>query len=136
MSRISFGEYIRDLADFILRSYGQGKHVQVDVDVADIWLDINAAVPCGLILNELLTNCMKYAFEGRDGGRVLVSMAHEPGKYVLVVKDDGVGIKGTVNLARADTLGLSLVHALAGQLDGEVEANVDNGTTFRITFAG
>jgi two-component sensor histidine kinase/PAS domain-containing protein len=136
LSRISFGEYVRDLADFILRSYGQGKHVQVDVDFADIWLDINAAVPCGLILNELLTNCMKYAFEGRDGGRVVVSMAHEPGKYVLVVKDDGVGIKGSVNLARADTLGLSLVHALAGQLDGEVEANVDNGTTFRITFAG
>ena len=95
--------------------------------------DIDTAIPLGLIINELVTNSVKYAFP--DGtGTISVSIKAGDGESVLVVADDGVGLPEDVELENTDTLGLSLVSILTAQLDGTLTIRRDNGTEFRISF--
>jgi two-component system, sensor histidine kinase PdtaS len=100
-----------------------------------ILLPVNAAVPCGLILNELFSNALKHAFRDREGGRVTVRLGEDgAGRVRLDVCDDGVGLPAGFDWRSAPSLGLRLVQMLARQLHAAVELESADGTTFTITF--
>ena len=136
LASIDFDAYAQRLVNDLVRNYRVGTGAaQVKVDVADVHLGIDKAVPCGLIINELVTNALKHAFPKGREGTITVSM--EKGKkdtLVLIVADDGVGIPKDFDLATSDSLGMQLVHTLTGQLDGKIDLDRKGGTTFRITF--
>jgi PAS domain S-box-containing protein len=136
LSHIDFSHYIRSLTThlFSLHRIEPGK-VDMQVTVGDIRLDITRAVPCGLLVNELVTNALKHAFPDHRSGRIQVSM--EQGKnqsLLLTVADDGVGFPSDLDFRKTESLGMQLVNDLTRQLDGKVRLIRDNGSEFRITF--
>ncbi|HPI21982.1 MAG TPA: sensor histidine kinase, partial [Spirochaetota bacterium] len=102
---------------------------------ADVPLGVDAAIPCGLILNELISNALKYAFpDGSRGAITVVLRPDEGGGYRLTVADDGVGLPDSVDIANIDTLGLRLVVILAEQIEGTLSLSRDGGTACTIVF--
>jgi PAS domain S-box-containing protein len=154
LARIDFNEYIRDLVRGLYRAYGVNtEKVKLRIDVSDIWLGVDAAIPCGLIINELISNALKYAFPGRREGEINVSLKRiedfesriadlentgnrkAPLILELTVRDNGVGMPDNVNVSNTESLGLRLVNTLVeNQLKGSIELNRDGGTGFRIRF--
>jgi two-component sensor histidine kinase len=105
------------------------------VEASDVRLSINQAIPCGLVLNELVSNAFKHAFEDKHDGRIQVSLRYIDTDMVgIKVKDDGIGIPEDVDIGKPKTLGLELVHALVKQLMGVVQFSRDNGTEVNIQF--
>ena len=108
------------------------------MNLKDVHLSVDAAVPCGLIINELVSNALKYAFSSsaKEKGNICISLSKlEDGDIELIVKDNGVGIPEDINFRGADSLGLHLVEILAeDQLGGHISVNCDEGTEFRIRF--
>jgi len=140
LGKIDFAEYIWDLVSYLFHSYSTGRGViTLDEDVDDLSLDIDKAIPCGLIINELVSNSLKHAFpEGRDGEIRVEFHAVDDDTLTLVVEDNGIGFPigfpAGVDFKNTESLGLRLVGMLARQLEGTVELERDGGTTFRITF--
>ena len=94
----------------------------MSIDIADVALDLDVAVPCGLVINELLTNALKHAFPEGRAGAVNVSLRRQPGGLLaLAVADDGIGLPATVDIANPATLGLRIVKILAAQIRGTLE---------------
>ena len=135
-SKIGFSKYTRELVNHIKKSYqDNATNVNVDVNIKDIFLNIKIAIPCGLILNELLSNSFKYAFKNKTQGNIKIGFTKNVGFYVLSIEDDGIGIDMSSFENQDNSLGLSLVNALVEQLDGKIELDNKNGTKFVITFA-
>jgi two-component sensor histidine kinase len=135
LSVIRFDEYLQRLVSRIAGTVGATDgRIDVRVRAGDVHLDIDAAVPCGLIVNELVSNSFKHAFPGDRRGQVVVSLEEAGGSLVLVVEDDGVGIADAVQLDRTQTLGLQIVRSLTAQLRGTAEVIRGRGTKVRITF--
>lgn len=144
LARIDFSHYIENLANHLFQSYRiDPETVGLVTDVRDVSLDINKAIPCGLIINELVSNSLKYAFpqaraeekKKAKKGEINISLASENGKISLLYKDNGVGLPEDLNIETADSFGLQLVTALVAQLNGEIEIKKKPGATFKITFA-
>ena len=137
LARVSFGEYVRDLTNNILTSYAlPARSVRVRLDIDDLSLSLDYAVPCGLILNELMSNCLKHAFPVGHSGTVYIGF-HAEGEeeLCLVVRDDGVGVPADVDLGRTSSLGWRLIRALVEQLGGVVQCQTAGGTSVEIRFA-
>jgi PAS domain S-box-containing protein len=134
LSRIDFGEYAESLTSNLLRSYTAGGTVKLNIDVRDILISIDLAIPCGLIINELVSNSLKYAFPGGRTGTVIVAMCREGCDYVLSVSDDGAGMPRHIDYRNAGTFGLQLVDTLVGQLEGSISLARDDGTAYTIRF--
>ena len=133
---VPFADYIRSLSDNVLCESGaRCVGVSINVDIDTVSLDVHKAVPCGLILNELLTNAMKHAFPQRAGGiiRVALKRAGED-RVQLTVSDNGVGISERSADAHHPSMGLQLVATLAEQLDGTMEVQSHAGTSVRVVF--
>lgn len=131
LASINFRDYVERLVEDIIISHGTGIRKVIEVD--DIKPDIDTAIPLGLIINELVTNSVKYAFP--DGtGTVTVRIRSHDDEVSLVVADDGVGLPEDIEPENTDTLGLSLVSILTAQLDGTLTIRRDHGTEFRISF--
>jgi two-component sensor histidine kinase/CheY-like chemotaxis protein len=137
LARVSFPEYVRDLTNNILTSYTlPASSVRVNLDVDDLSLSLDSAVPCGLILNELMSNCLKHAFPVGHSGTISVGFHAEGAEELcLVVRDDGVGVPADVDLGRTSSLGWRLVRALVEQLGGVVQCQTAGGTSVEIRFA-
>ena len=136
LARVSFAEYVRDLTNNILTSYAlPARSVRVRLDIDDLSLSLDCAVPCGLILNELMSNCLKHAFPVGHSGTVYVGL-HAEGEeeLCLVVRDDGVGVPADVDLGRTSSLGWRLIRALVEQLGGVVQCQTAGGTSVEIRF--
>lgn len=137
LSRIDFPVYIHRLASHLFQSYGvvsERIHLRTDLDA--LYLTMDAAVPCGLIINELVSNSLKYAFpDGREGEVRIELREHLAGVARLVVADNGVGLRSDINWETARTLGLRLVRTLAEQLGAKIEVESKAGTEVRLTFA-
>lgn len=130
-------DFIRELARRLFRAFGvDTDRVSLDLDVGPGPIGMDAAIPCGLIINELLTNSLKYAFPGDRSGRISVSLKREgEDGLVLTVGDDGVGIPEGVDPKEPESLGLEIVSMLAeGQLHGALETKSNGGTEFTIRF--
>ncbi len=137
LAAINMKEFVNRLLGQLLQSYPVGDtRVAHVVHVDDYPFPISVAVPVGLIINELLSNALKHAFNGRDKGKIEVSLtAPEEGRANLTVSDDGVGLPARFDIDKSKTLGLRLVKILAkDQLQGTLEVTSDRGVTFRIEF--
>lgn len=136
LANIEFGEYVKSLANDLFRTYrGHAGGVQLKVQVDEVFLGLDQAVSCGLILNELMTNALKYAFQDRKSGTIRVELGAGHGRMVsLRVADDGIGIPPDFDVHNAKSLGLQLVNNLANQLDAKIDLSTSNGTSFLITF--
>ncbi|MGB9936953.1 MAG: CHASE4 domain-containing protein [Methanobacterium sp.] len=134
LAMIDFPDYIKNLINELFRSYGvSDKIVKLYIDTDEIFLNADTAIPCGLIINELVTNSLKYAFNG-DNGKICIGMYKENEKIVLSIMDNGKGLPEGFNLEEAETLGLRLVKSLVSQLNGTLELRNNNGAEFRIIF--
>lgn len=139
-SKVEFSSYIKNIVNDI-RQWGIPVHQEIEVrlDLDELFINIETAIPSGLILNELLTNAYKYAFPENFNGRPVLEVGLKQGAdnktIEIIVKDNGVGLKRPINWESMETLGLKLVHLLVGQLEGAVEV-IDNrpGTCFIIRF--
>jgi PAS domain S-box-containing protein len=135
MSRIDFGGFIRDLVSRLQQSYGIAESpVDFHVDVDDISLTIETSIPCGLILNELVTNALKHAFPEGRGGAINIIMKAEGDQFILTVRDNGIGFPGSVDFHNPRSLGLELVSLLVRQVNGTIDLEVEGGTKFTIAF--
>ena len=136
LARIDTQSYLKVLAHHLVQSYGKAEQVNLDLDVDNLNLDLDQSLACGLIVNELLTNAFKYAFEDGRAGRVSLRLKELPdGMRLLEVADDGRGFQPKTGEKRR-TLGTSLVAKLARQLRGKVTTTGDGGVTVRILFEG
>jgi PAS domain S-box-containing protein len=134
-AQIDFAPYVRNLAKNLLESHKKnGERVSLDVRVEDIFLSLDTAIPCGLIINELVSNALEHAFQNGRDGKIIVGLRKDGKKNMLVVSDNGVGLPREVDLHNTDTLGLQLVSALVDQLDGSLKLERGQGTVFRIAF--
>jgi len=135
-ARIELGNYIRGLTGQLFNTYRVSSSiVRSKTDVRDIFLDLNRAIPCGLIINELVSNSLKYAFpEGRKGEICVKVHRDKKGKFILIVSDNGIGIPKELDIYKTETIGLKLVATFGDQLKGNIKLDRRGGTTFKITF--
>jgi PAS domain S-box-containing protein len=139
LSRIDFSRYVREFARQIFRLHGTGAdRVRLVMDLEEATLDVDVAIPCGMIINELLTNALKYAFPAERRGKVVIRLRADGAQTVLSVEDDGIGLPGGGDSLPAGTLGLQLVRSLAAQINATVAVEVADGTrvTIRCAAAG
>jgi PAS domain S-box-containing protein len=136
LASIDFSEYVRSLLGYLWHSHGTtGASVRLNLDLEPVSLPVDVAVPCGLMLNELAGNTLKHAFRGRREGEATVSLrGGQNGRVSLEVKDNGVGLPDGLDWRETKSLGLRLVHMLAGQIEADVQVNVNEGTVFHISF--
>ena len=137
LSRIDASEYLQDLAKDLVSTYRlSSSSVSMKVDVtAGLVLGIDTAIHCGLIVNELVSNALKYAFPDERPGEVWVRMEEiKGGQYLLEVKDNGVGLPEGLDLQNIDSLGLQLVSTVVEHLEGTMEIHRQDGTQFEIFF--
>lgn len=135
LAQIDFKEYIDDLMRQLLRSYLQTKQkIVIKTTIERKFLDIDLAVPCGLIITELVSNSLLHAFKHRKTGEIEISLSNGKGKFELVVKDNGSGLPDDIDFVASDTLGLQLVHELTQQISGSLDVSKQRGTEFRIVF--
>ncbi|MEJ2576030.1 MAG: histidine kinase dimerization/phosphoacceptor domain -containing protein, partial [Gammaproteobacteria bacterium] len=128
--------FIRRITDNVARIFhNSAAGIRLLTEADDLRLDIDQAIPLGLVINELVTNAFKYAFAGRTAGTIRISLRHaDQGEWVLEVADDGGGLPPGLDLGKPTTLGLMLVQALVGQLRGKVEVTGRPGTRFSARF--
>jgi PAS domain S-box-containing protein len=132
---IPFSEYARSLVDNIFHATGVSPtNIALKVEIESVALAVDRAIPCGLILNELISNALKHAFPAERQGAVHVELRRLNADLLLAVGDDGIGMPAGFDLATSESLGLQLVSTLVEQLQARLEIVQDGGTTFRITF--
>ncbi|AUB42733.1 DNA-binding response regulator, NarL/FixJ family, containings REC and HTH domains [Nostoc flagelliforme CCNUN1] len=136
LADIDFAQYIPDLTTHLFDSYNvSSSQIQLKIQVDNASLDIETAIPCGLIINELVSNALKYAFVGNRRGEIEVKFYQESeSTLALIIRDNGIGLPENFDSKKAKTLGITLVQGLVKQLRGKLEIDSDHGTQFKITF--
>jgi PAS domain S-box-containing protein len=134
-SSISFTDYIRNIVSHLLSSYStDDKQIEFIDDLHMVQLSLDQAIPCGLILNELVSNSLKYAFSGKKKGTITVTLKEKANKIELRIEDDGSGFPEKFDIFKTNTLGLQLVNTLVDQLEGEIKYKSYHGIKYLITF--
>ena len=136
LAKVDFAEYIRHLTDYLFQSYGvKPDSVHLEMDIQKISMNIYYAIPLSLILNELVSNSLKYAFPDGIKGKIRVKMQQNQNKKIkLIVADNGVGFPQDLDFKNTESLGLQLVNTLVAQLEGTIEMENQEGTQFGIEF--
>jgi len=137
LGRIDLGDYVTKLATSLVQMYGTGPdRINIRIGAEDVTLGIDDTVPCGLVINELLSNSLKYAFQdGRTGEIGIEAKLVTSDRIMLVVYDDGVGLPADLDIRNTETMGMRLVFGLVeSQLGGQVDLDREDGTRFTITF--
>jgi PAS domain S-box-containing protein len=136
LSKVEFASYIRSLSTYLFQFFKVNPaRVRLESDLQDIHLDINSAIPCGLLVNELVSNALKHAFPEERRGVISIGLRREDdGTIRLRVADDGVGLPEDFDIRRSASFGLQIVDLLIGQLDGRIEVDKKLGTSFTISF--
>jgi len=137
LTRIDFEKYLRSLVHHLFKSFELKRtNIKLRIKAENVFLTMDTAIPCGLIINELVTNSLKHAFPSSNEGEISIEVTyHADNKFTLIVKDNGVGIPKDLNINNTDTLGFLLVQSLARQIEGNLEVIRQSGTEFRITFS-
>ena len=137
LSRIDFHEYVNNLTSSLLSTYGVNKEEITLVNKSEkVHFDIDTAIPCGLIINELVSNSLKHAFPDSLRGEITVDLKKQVDKkYMLTIGDNGSGFPDNTDFRNTKSLGLQLVITLVEQLDASIELIKDKGTTFKIIFS-
>lgn len=139
ISHIEYNSYVQELSEYLIRSIkGIDNNVDLKIDIPDIKLGIDTAIPLGLLINEALTNALKYGIEGEEEGEIHIKLQKDSEKedcYILEIGDNGIGFPETVNYKNTKSLGLKLIHNLTRQLRGSIERdNSKKGTNYIIKF--
>ena len=134
LASIDFSNYIKNLVQDLFYSYGVKNNIKPIIDAEEVFLNIETAIPCGLIINELVSNSLKYAFPDNKSGEVFISLHLHDGCFELIIADNGVGLSEDINFEDMETLGLQLVNMLIKQLDGSIKLERTKGTMFSIKF--
>jgi len=136
-SHIDIAAYIQDLTTSLFSTYTVSNAIKVTIAINDIFLTITTAIPCGLIINEMVTNALKHAFPHQQKGTITVSMTpSDTDSLILTVSDTGIGFPEGIDFRNTTTLGMQLVTSLVEQLEGTITLDRSEGTTFTITFRG
>lgn len=133
-SSIEFPDYINTLSRSLIHSYITDKPVLLETEFDEVYLGIDQAIPCGLIVNELVSNALKYAYKGVKDPKLKISIHEVGGKITLRVKDNGIGLPADFKYQESDSLGIQLVYTLTDQLDGAIEMNNNSGADIIVTF--
>lgn len=136
-SSINFSDYVINLLQNLMQSYSKlNQTVKLNVDLQTVFLNLDLAIPCGLIINEIVSNALKYAFiNNKEGDEITILMQSEGDNIKLVIGDNGIGLPKHIDYKNTESLGLQLVVTLVGQLNGTVELNNKNGARYTILFA-
>ena len=136
LANIDFKEYIKKLTNFLFQSYGINQtKIRLKNNVQQVELGVDTAVPCGLIVNELISNSLKHGLSQSVNGEIRIDMGYdENNKLLLKVSDNGKGIPKDFDITKSESLGLRLVYNLTSQLNGKVEFFNNSGTTVKINF--
>lgn len=127
--------YTREMLSYLQDNFGTKENIVFNMDIAPIELDVAQAVPIGLIINEAITNSIKYAFPGGRKGHIAVSLNRQPGhEYLLSVADDGIGLPNGFDIDKNNSLGLSLIKGLGKSLRASIRITSDAGTRIELTF--
>ncbi len=133
-SSIKFSNYLDNLANSLISSYRINQQIEMVTDFDDVDLMLDQAIPCGLLVNELITNALKYAWKEGEAGTIRISFKQQDQWALLEISDDGVGLPFDFEEMKSDTLGLQLVITLVEQLDGSITADISKGTKYLIKF--
>lgn len=136
LASIDFSDYVERLTTHLFSMYRiKAGTIKFNMEIKDIYLDINRAIPCGLIINELVSNCLKHAFLDERKGEITLKMYEDRrNKHTLIVKDNGIGFPKGLDFRNTETLGMQLVGDLVKQLKGKIELKTEEGTEFKILF--
>jgi PAS domain S-box-containing protein len=135
LSSISMRDYLQDLIDLLLRSQAAfSRSIDFELDLAEVYVSIEVAIPIGLIVTELVTNSLRHAFPGRKSGRIRLRLSSDQGAIALEVADDGVGFPGGFDWRSAGSMGLKTIDALGGQINASVEFESRDGVVCRLVF--
>jgi PAS domain S-box-containing protein len=134
LSRIHFADYISDLSHELMSTYATERGVELELHIDPLSFDVDTAIPLGLIISELVSNCLKHAFHGRLGGRITIHLESLGDQVLLSISDNGIGFPEGIDFRNTPSLGMQLVVTLVEQLEGSVLLNKEGGTEFRIVF--
>ena len=132
---ISFADYVQDMTRQLLQAYKTDTAaIGLVINIEEIMLPIDSAIPCGLLINELITNALKYAFPEARKGEITIEAQQTENGVRLIFADNGIGLPNDVDFHTTETLGLRLVQMLVKQLDGSIELSLEKGTRYVIQF--
>ncbi len=141
MANINIADYIKSLTSYLFHVYNNHKRIELITDIDNVYLTVEQAICCGLIVNELVSNSLKYAFTLKKEGNIWISLESgilsddkQNEQYTLIVKDNGIGLDESITFQNVHSLGLQLVNNLSTQLNGFVNVERNGGTCFNITF--
>jgi two-component sensor histidine kinase len=134
---IDFNEYAEKVCYYLRQSYlGAESNININIQSDKVMLDMDTAMPCGLLITEIVSNSLKYAFPDNRAGDIFIRIKNTEEKKVQIdISDNGVGMPEEVNVENSESLGLQLINALTNQLDGTLDLRRDHGTHYSITFA-
>jgi len=134
-SKINFSEYISSLSKNLVHSYGiYSDLIELKLTLDKVFLNLDLSIPCGLIINELVSNALKYAFEDNRKGIIRIELFEKKGIINLIVQDNGLGLPKRINYRETESLGLQLVMTLSEQIDAEIRLNNTLGAKYTIIF--
>ncbi|TGL67878.1 response regulator [Leptospira kmetyi] len=133
LAQMDFKEYLYNLTTNLLRTYRVNSEINFVIEADPIFLSLDSAIHCGLIVTELVTNSLKYGFKGREKGNIYISIRNLEEGFVLTVEDDGIGFPDDVDFSRTDSLGLQLVNILSEQIGATLTLEKSEGTKFKLT---
>ena len=135
LAQIDFSLYIKEFTSYLFYSYNVNPaKIRFELIVENVYFSIDSAIPLAQIINEVISNSLKHAFPGERTGCIKIVFYREKGKYILIIRDNGVGFPAGVDFIKAETLGLQLIRALVLQLEGKIEKTDVPGTEYIITF--
>jgi PAS domain S-box-containing protein len=136
LTEISFYDYVEKLCHFLFQSYGDNTdRIKLLIKTDEVAFDMDTAMPCGLFINEIVSNSLKYAFPNDREGEIRIELQKLPdSRIVLKISDNGTGLPDHVDIEKADSLGLQLINALASQLEGDLSISGNNGTEISVNF--
>lgn len=134
MATIDFSDYISSLAERLINTYSVSSNISLVIKKEPLMLSINTAIPCGLIINEILTNSIKYAFPEHREGIIRIDMKAKGNVVTLIMSDNGIGLPEHTNPSNLNSLGMKLIRVLTDQIDGEMSLDRTNGTTYTLKF--
>ncbi len=134
-SKVNFLENLKELVDHVYSSFQINNKIVIELNTEDIYMNINQAVPLTLIINELLTNSLKHAFNIQEKGKIVIDLFKKGEELYLNIKDNGCGLPVDFNLNKTESLGITLIKTLSSQLDAQMNfSSTSNGTTFELNF--
>ena len=129
---LSWIMYLEKLVSTLFYSYNKNEQIKSLINVEDVKLNIDTAIPCGLIINELVSNSLKHAFNNGINGQIEITVKKDYDGYELIISDNGVGFPEDIDFRNTHSLGLKLVNSLVDQINGQIVMNQNQGTEFKI----